>query len=159
MIYSKACSYAIRAMVQLTLIRSDGYVRVDELLKGTDLPRQFVSKIFGELVRRDLLLSAKGRGGGFALARAPELITLYDIVATIDGDEQFDQCIVGMAECDDQQPCPLHDDFKTTRTCIKKFLQETTLKYMSRTVKRKLQLIGKEVRKSKSKSKRIGRRY
>ena len=153
MIYSNACSYAIRAMTRLALVRPDGYVLLDELCEGTDLPRHFVAKIFQDMVRKGLLLSAKGRGGGFALARTPQQITLYDIVAVVDGTEQFDRCVVGMATCDDHQPCPQHDQFKAIRSHIKNFLADLTLEEMSQTLGRKMQLLGTQIAPPKSKSK------
>ena len=44
MIYSNACSYAIQAMTRLALVRPDGYVLLDELCEGTDLPRHLDRK-------------------------------------------------------------------------------------------------------------------
>ncbi len=153
MIFSSACAYAIRAMTQLALVRPNGYVLLDELCEGNELPRHFVAKIFQDLVRQGLLVSAKGRGGGFALARPPEQITLYDVVAVIDGVEQFDQCVVGIAQCSDKAPCPQHDQFKNVRESIKKLLKETTLTRLSNTLGRKLELIGRDIPKPASKSK------
>lgn len=153
MIYSNACAYAIRAIARLAMLRPDGYLLLDELCEGTDLPRHFVAKIFQDLVRKGLLTSAKGRGGGFALARKPSEITLYDIVEVIDGVEQFDQCVVGMTRCNDEQPCPQHDQWKTIRTQIKKFLTTTTLERMSKTLEKKLELTGTPIPEPKSKSK------
>ncbi len=153
MIYSNACAYAIRAMSHLAMMRPDGYVLLDELCEGTDLPRHFVAKIFQELVRHGLLVSAKGRGGGFALAHKPDKITLYDIVAAVDGVSGLDQCVVGMAKCDDKQPCPQHDQWKKVRSHIRDFLQDTTLTEMAGTLDKKLSLLGMAPRKPKSKSK------
>lgn len=158
MIYSKACAYAILALTQLSMIRPDGYVLLEDLCAGQDLPRHFVAKIFQDLVRKGLLRSAKGRGGGFALARPAEQITLYEIVAMIDGVSQFDECIVGMAQCNDETPCPQHDAFKPIRQHIKEFLQTTTLARMSSTLTRKLELIGQELPAPTSKSKPVASR-
>lgn len=141
MIYSNACAYAIRAMSQLAMLRPDGFMLLDELCDGTDLPRHFVAKIFQDLVRKGLLASAKGRGGGFALPRSPDQITLYDIVAAVDGADHLEDCVVGMARCDDKQPCPQHDQWKSVREHLRKFLKETTLTTMSATLQRKLQLV------------------
>ncbi|MCE9591803.1 MAG: Rrf2 family transcriptional regulator [Planctomycetes bacterium] len=153
MIYSRACSYAIRAMSRLAMLRPEGYVLLEELCEGTDLPKHFVAKIFQELVRRGLLSSAKGRGGGFALSRAPAKITLYDIVAAVDGVEELDHCVVGMARCDDEQPCPQHDQWKAVRNQLRRFLAETTLERMSTTLHKKLELMGGPVPVLKHKSK------
>lgn len=153
MIYSNACAYAIRAMTRLALLRPEGYVLLDELCQDSDLPRHFVAKIFQDLVRKGLLTSAKGRGGGFALTRKPGEITLYDIVAVIDGVEALDACAVGMSRCDDRQPCPQHDQWKPIRQQLKGFLMQTTLETMSATLRRKLDLLGKPVPELTSKSK------
>jgi len=142
MIYSNACAYAIRAVARLAMIKPDGYVRLDELCEGTDLPRHFVAKIFQDLVRRGLLTSAKGRRGGFALARKPQKITLYDIVDAVDGVEGLNSCIVGLANCDDKQPCPQHEQWKAIRSQIRSFISETTVDRLSNTLKNKLELLG-----------------
>ncbi|MFP4144477.1 MAG: RrF2 family transcriptional regulator [Phycisphaeraceae bacterium] len=145
MIYSNACAYAIRAMTRLAMLRPDGYVLLDELCADSDLPRHFVAKIFQDLVRKGLLVSAKGRGGGFALARKPEQIRLLDIVAVIDGVDQLDACVVGMAKCNDRQPCPHHDEWKPIRNQLKSFLLETTLKQMAQTLRKKLEAAGETI--------------
>jgi Rrf2 family protein len=155
MIYSKQCAYAIRALTRLTMVRPNGYVLLDELCEGTDLPRHFVAKIFQDLVRKGLLQSAKGRGGGFALARKPDKIMLYEIVGLIDGHDQFEDCVVGMSKCDDQQPCPQHDDWVRIRAHIRKFLQDTDLQQMADTYSKKLELIGMKLPEPKSRSKPV----
>lgn len=155
MIYSNACAYAIRAMARLAMVRPDGYVLLDELCEGTDLPRHFVAKIFQDLVRKGLLTSAKGRGGGFALARKPARITLYDIVAAIDGVERLDQCVVGMERCNDQQPCPQHDQWVGIRQHLANFLRTTTLERMAETLQVKLEMLGKTMPEPRSKSKPV----
>jgi Rrf2 family iron-sulfur cluster assembly transcriptional regulator len=157
MIYSNACSYAIRAMTRLAMLRPDGYVLLDELCEGTDLPRHFVAKIFQDLVRKGLLTSAKGRGGGFALASPAKQTTLYDIVSMVDGVESLDACVVGMVKCSDDQPCPQHDQWKPIRAELKKFLLSTTLDNMAGTLDKKMQLIGQPMPKLASKSKPLAR--
>lgn len=142
MIFSNACAYAIRALSRLAMIRPEGFALLDEVCDGSHLPRHFVAKIFQDLVRRGLLASAKGRGGGFALARPANQITLYDIVAVIDGVESLDQCVVAMARCDDLQPCPQHDEWKAIRNNLKEYLRKTTLEQMSSTLQKKLELVG-----------------
>lgn len=139
MIYSSACAHAIRAMSHLAMLNPDEYVLIDDLCKQAELPRHFVAKIFQQLVKHELLNSAKGRGGGFSLAFEPDDISLWDIIDAVDGTERFEQCVVGMAQCDDKQPCPQHDQFKALRKQIKQYLQETTLAQMGHALERKLE--------------------
>jgi len=155
MIYSNACSYAIRAMTRLAVLRPDSYVLLDELCEDSDLPRHFVAKIFQDLVRKGLLLSAKGRGGGFALARPADKITLYDIVAIVDGSEQLERCVVGYSTCNDTQPCPHHEQWKPIKLQINEFLNHTTLAMMAVSMQSKLAILGRELPKPTSKSKPV----
>ncbi len=141
MIYSSACGYAIRALTWMALRKPEGYMLLNDICEQAALPRHFLAKIFQDLVRRGLLVSAKGRGGGFALARPADQITLYEVVEAIDGVGALSQCVVGMARCDDRQPCPQHDDWKAIRSQIHDFLQETTLERIAGTLDKKMQLI------------------
>ena len=131
MIYSTTCAYAIRAMSRLAMIKPQGHMRISEICEGTDLPAHFVSKILSDLVRAGLLTSSRGRGGGYALARKPGLITLYDIVAAVDGESQFNKCVTCLSCCDDKQPCAQHEHFKPIRKTIIDYVRSTTLKDIS----------------------------
>lgn len=142
MIYSSACAHAIRALSQLVIMSSDRFVLLDELCDEADLPRHFVGKIFQNLVHQGILVSARGRGGGFALARSPSEITLWDVVEVVDGVGEMDQCVVGIARCDDSQPCPQHDEWKGIRSQIKRYLRETTLEKAGNTLRGKLDRYG-----------------
>ncbi|MEM9414390.1 MAG: Rrf2 family transcriptional regulator [Planctomycetota bacterium] len=142
MMYSTTCSYSIRALCRLTVISPDGYARIQDICEGSELPSHFIAKIFRDLVRAGLLLSAKGRGGGYALARPAKDIRLYDIVDAIDGVAIYQQCVVGLAQCDDKQPCPQHEHFKAIRQRMLSYLNSTTLEDMSEALSRKLDLLG-----------------
>ncbi len=136
MIYSAASSYAIRAMSQMAQQCAEGeYVILDTLCDEADLPRAFVAKIFQVLVRRGLLVSAKGRHGGFALARRPEEITFQEIVQAVDGPLNSDMCIAGHGPCGGSELCGLHDAWEPVRREIASFLAETTLAGRRRTAR------------------------
>jgi Rrf2 family protein len=127
MIFSGTTEYAIRALSELASRNVQGTILLDDLLAGTDLPRDFIAKIFQKLVRAGLLRSAKGRGGGFALARPQHEIRLIDIVEAIEGPYRLDRCVVGLERCNDQMPCSQHDLYKPIRQRLKDYLSTTTL--------------------------------
>lgn len=141
MMYSTTCAYAMRAMCRLAAIRQDGYVSMHEICEGTDLPEHFIAKILRDLAHADLLNSAKGRRGGFALTRSANEISLYDIIDVIDGTEQYNGCVLGLADCDDKQPCPQHEYVKPIRRQILGYLKSTTLDEMGVALLEKEQLI------------------
>ena len=126
MIFSSASEYAIRGVAELAARGGGGRMLLDEIVAGTGLPRDFVAKVFQKLVHSGLLDSAKGRGGGFSLARAAHEITLMHIVEAMEGPQAYDRCVVGLERCTDQMPCAQHDLYKPIRQRIKDYLVTTT---------------------------------
>lgn len=61
-------------------------VRIDDLASTEDVPANFLAQILGELKNGKLVVSRRGVQGGFLLARAPDQISLYDIIQVIEGD-------------------------------------------------------------------------
>jgi Rrf2 family protein len=137
MIYSNTTEYAIRGLAELVCRSGGRNVLLDDLVAGTDLPRDFMAKIFQRLVRAGILRSAKGRGGGFALTRPAHETTLLSIVEAIDGPSHLDQCVVGLEKCSDTMPCPQHDLYKPIRQRLKGYLTTTTLADMAASLRSK----------------------
>jgi Rrf2 family protein len=126
--FSTTTEYAIRGIAELAVRAEPGQpVLLDELVKGTDLPRDFLAKVFQRLVKGGVLRSAKGRGGGFSLPRPPHELTLMMIVAAIDGPQLMDRCVLGLARCNDTMPCAQHDLYKPIRQRLKAYLETTTV--------------------------------
>jgi len=146
MLYSKPCEYAIRALSYLAQPNGHHVAQGREIARAEKLPAPVLGKILQELVRKGLLDSRRGPGGGFRLARRPELITLRDVVAAIDGLDHFVECAVGLERCSDEAPCPLHDGFKGLRDQVMNYLERTSLSEMARAVARKKQLLRKQRR-------------
>jgi Rrf2 family protein len=141
MIYSKPCEYAIRALAYLARMRPNRPARAQQIARAENLPAPVLGKVLQELARRGLLESRRGPGGGFRLARRPELITLRDVVAAIDGLDGFLQCAVGLERCADDSPCPLHDTWKALRAQMMEYLESITVAQMAEAVARKKQLL------------------
>ena len=139
MIFSGPTEYAIRAMSELAALNLGRPVLLDELVEGTGLPRDFVAKIFQKLVRGGVLCSAKGRGGGFVLARPAHETTLMHVVEAVEGPQVFDRCVVGFDRCNDQMPCPQHDLFKPIRQRLNDYLRTTTMADLAASLKAKKQ--------------------
>ena len=137
MIFSSATEYAIRGVSELAARNAVGPVLLDELVAGTGLPRDFVAKIFQKLVRAGVLRSAKGRNGGFALAKAAHEITLMDIVEAVDGPQVMDACVIGLEKCNDNMPCAQHDLYKPIRQRLQDYLRTTTLADMAASLRTK----------------------
>jgi Rrf2 family transcriptional regulator, iron-sulfur cluster assembly transcription factor len=146
MIFSRLCQYAIQAMTSLA-ITPRGAARAEKIARDEGIPRPILSKVLQDLVRKGLLESRRGPGGGFTLSRRPELVTLRDIVAAIDGLDQFYTCVTGLSACSDEVPCPLHNMWKEMRVGLMETFETTTLRDLARaTVRKKRALTGEKRR-------------
>jgi Rrf2 family iron-sulfur cluster assembly transcriptional regulator len=131
MLLSRTSAYAVRAAIHLA--SRDGeeaeeeFVRVSELAGALDVPQNYLSKILHQLVGAGLLASGRGPRGGFRLARAPEAITLADLVEAVEPGRAQRRCLLGRPECTDSHPCPLHERWLRLGDDIDHFLHETSL--------------------------------
>src|ERR1035437_5031409 len=140
MIFSRPCEYAIRALTHMAASPAE-ITSALEIAKAEDVPLPALSKVLQELVRKGLLESRRGPGGGFRLSRRPELITLRDIVAAIDGLDHFMDCVAGLKVCSEEASCPLHKTWSGMRTQILSSLETTTLAQMSQAAQKKNDLL------------------
>lgn len=126
--FSKSCEYAIRAVIFIGQRSGNGArVGVKEIAEGIDSPTPFIAKILQELGKHRLVQSAKGPNGGFYLNDATRNRSLIDVVRAIDGDQLFSGCALGLKQCAESKPCPLHNSFKLLRNELKKILESATL--------------------------------
>ena len=142
MIYSRSCEYALRALTFLAVLDDRRMATVKEISEQEQLPKQFLAKLLQAMARAGIVASVKGPGGGFALALRPEEITLYDVVNCIDGVVDFDRCAVGLVECNDSQPCPLHDQWKVLRESIRMYLMRNNLLTLRIALEQKREMLG-----------------
>lgn len=127
MIFSKQTSYAIRALVYLAQNHSKGAALATTIAKAENLPAPFLSKLLGELSANGVITGTRGRGGGFALAKEPCDIPLYDIFLLYDGLTLAKDCLLGCGVCSDETACCIHRHWKGTKSAIEVFLKSTTI--------------------------------
>jgi Rrf2 family protein len=129
--FSASCHYGLQAMFYIAAHCKDGCnIELKEIAEERDIPKHFLSKILQQLVRHKYLCSMKGPHGGFRLNQDPASIRLIDIVEAIDGVEIFDECGIGLKQCNEIDPCPIHDDFKLLREQVKELFQTKTLEVL-----------------------------
>ncbi len=72
--------YGLRCMLQLALPQTDEPSPVSLVAKNEGLSPEYTGKLLNLLRQAELVDSVRGRNGGFVLARAPENISLADIL-------------------------------------------------------------------------------
>lgn len=131
--FSKASEYGIRAVIYIakkSLL--DKKISLKEVAKAIDSPEAYTSKILQKLVKNNIINSDKGPTGGFSMDEQKlEKVRLSAIIFTIDGDDIYNGCGLGLKKCNEKMPCPLHNQFKIIREELKKMLETTTLKSLA----------------------------
>jgi len=137
MLFSKACTYAIRASVLITLKEMKekrNFIPIRELSDELDLSFHFLTKIMQELTEARIMESFRGPNGGVGFTRPARQIMLLDIVAAVDGMNLFTQCAMGLPGCGEATPCPLHNAWARRRADLMKMLSKTSLTNLARDI-------------------------
>lgn len=132
MLFSRSAEYAIRAVTFLARQPSGKLTGAREISEAEQIPMPFLWKILQNLARRKLIRSFKGLRGGYELARPAEQITLDAIVLVTDGGGVTENCVLGLPQCGEENPCPLHPAWKEIRTRLTAMLEENTLADLAR---------------------------
>jgi Rrf2 family protein len=130
---SQKARYALRALVELG--RADGaQLTSGELSARADAPRKFLEAILLELARNHLVISRRGKFGGYVLARPPSEISFAEVIRVIDGPLALAPCVsprLGYRKCDDcpddPRLCSLREALRRARDATAKVLETYTL--------------------------------
>lgn len=100
------------------------------------LPAPVVSKILKHLARAGLLQSFRGAKGGYGLARAPEAVSLADIVAAMEGPISLTHCAdAGDAGgCQYHSGCVVSSNWSRINQVVQQALEGISLKDMTRPI-------------------------
>lgn len=127
--FSKACEYGIRAAIfiaEQSLLNNK--VSKVVIAKAIDSPVEFTAKTLQILTKAGIVNSDRGPHGGFYFNQNQlHSIFLSDIVSLIDGNGIYENCGLGLKECSEDQPCPVHSQFKAIRSNLKKMLEHSSL--------------------------------
>ncbi|MET1754681.1 Rrf2 family transcriptional regulator [Novosphingobium sp. RD2P27] len=82
---SQKTRYSIRALQHLADRYKQGPVRLDEIVTAQNIPRKFLTVILSELVREGIVISHRGRSGGYELALSPVDVRYGDIIRVTRG--------------------------------------------------------------------------
>jgi Rrf2 family protein len=81
---SAKSDYALRAVIELASA-GDGPVKGERIAQAQEIPLKFLENILGDLRHAGIVRSQRGADGGYWLARAPDAITVADVVRAVDG--------------------------------------------------------------------------
>lgn len=131
---SQASGYAATCLAYIDSVA--GSVFVKDIAEATGIPAPYLAKIVQVLAKKGLVKTQRGIGGGVALARKADTISIYEICMALDDPGVMPKCILGTAVCSDERACPAHEFWKVQRAKIYAFLQQTTVADLSKSKNR-----------------------
>ncbi len=129
---SQKAKYALRALVALAQAGGD-QVSAAELSLRADAPRKFLEAILLELSRNQLVISRRGKFGGYILGRPSAEISFAQVIRVIDGPLALAPCVsprLGFrkcADCPDLEACTLREALLRARDATAEVLEAYSL--------------------------------
>ena len=124
---SRAATYAVYGLRQLAMQANGHPVALASVAKAAGLPKAHLAKIFQHLVKKRILRSGRGVGGGFRLTHSPERITLLDIIEAVEGPSLLDGCLLTPGPCRLRGHCQVAQKLTEAERSMDRVLRETTL--------------------------------
>ena len=129
---SQKAKYALRALVALCKIPHGNSLMISEISRDQAIPKKFLEQILLELKRAGIVMSRRGRLGGYALLRAPSEVTFGEVLRLIDGPIAPLPCLSKIAyrrcsDCTDEATCEIRHVFARVTLATREVLDHTSL--------------------------------
>jgi len=122
---SQTAEYALRAIVHLAY--NPGAPQTNkQISESTLVPMPYLSKVLQGMARAGLVRSHRGVHGGFALARSPAEMTVYEIIQSVDPLARIKTCPLGL-KAHGVNLCPLHRRLDNAMALVEQAFKESTI--------------------------------
>jgi Rrf2 family protein len=85
--------YAMRAMVHLAAAPTGEIVHIADISREWDVPENLLRQLIPKLVKSGFVTTSRGRDGGIKLCRSASLISVLEIIESIEGALQLNECL------------------------------------------------------------------
>jgi Rrf2 family protein len=133
---TRETEYALAGLAALARRQPGTAAPLSGLAEAEDLPASFLAKIFQKLARHGIVQARRGAGQGYSLAKAPEAVTVLEVIEAVEGSGYLDRCLFWGGRCGGTNPCLLHDRWSTIKPQLRALLEGTTLADLSGTAAR-----------------------
>ncbi len=124
---TRACDYAVRALLYMSAKPRGTVFMRSELSKLSDVPDSFLGKILQNLAKADILVSERGKKGGFRLEKDPADISMYDVILAVEGEFKITDCLADVFYCKRTDFCKVHIVWNDIQETLISKLQSTKI--------------------------------
>ena len=125
--------YAIRVLIDMAQRGETDFHPLHELAARQKLSEKYLEAILGTLVKNQILEGARGKGGGYKLAKPAAELTVWEILNTIETSISPVECVAdGKNGCERADFCPTLPMWKDLAKIIKDYFSGITIKQLAR---------------------------
>jgi Rrf2 family protein len=124
---SRTAKHALRACIILAQMPRDEFRGAGSIAGEIEAPTNYLGKLLKTLAERGVLVSQKGAGGGFQLAKPAAKTLLSEVVEPFDKVSLWGGCLMGNGACSPKNPCALHHRAAEVRDAYIDVLRSSTL--------------------------------
>ena len=130
--FSKSTEYALRATIFIAQKGSEeNKMGIDEISKAIGSPRSFTAKILQLLTKDNRIVSSvRGPNGGFYITDKAKKLPARCILEAMGEDEIWDKCVLGLTQCSEKRPCPMHAEYKLIKKQLIQLFEKKTIQLL-----------------------------
>jgi Rrf2 family protein len=117
-------------MIDLAEHYGNAPVHIGDIAKRQDISVKYLEQLIIPLKKAQYIKSIRGPKGGHMLAKAPENITVGEIVRVLEGGIEFMECLEEPDSCERSSRCPVRDIWGEAANALKVTLDSFTLSGM-----------------------------
>ncbi len=131
--FSKATEYALRATIYIAQKSTkEKKIGIDEISKAIDSPQSFTAKILQALTKDNKVVSSvRGPNGGFFLTEKAKKLPVRSILQAMGEDDVLEKCVLGLKQCSEIIPCPMHAQYKSIKQQLIKLFVTKTIQHLA----------------------------
>ena len=119
--------YALRAVVEIAERNSTVPVPIRDFAKAQGISTKYAKQLMNHLGKAGIVQGFRGVGGGYALARDPQEITVLDIYRALDEDVNLAPCVNVNTDCERKDSCAAKDFWLDMSGVLLNELRSTTI--------------------------------
>jgi Rrf2 family protein len=125
-VLNKETDYAVRALISLGM-KPEGWVSAKMISDEQAIPYQFLRRILQELIRRGLVVSKEGAGGGVRLGKNPDGIGVAEVIEIFQGKVQVSECMFRKQLCSNRANCVLRHEIMRIEQMVNEEFSKVTI--------------------------------
>ncbi len=126
---SKTGRYGVRAVLYIAANTSEEHlIGVRKLSHDIGVSEHMLSKVLQFMTRRNIIVSKKGRNGGFYMTEAQKKRTIMDVIRVLEQTQYLmSACLMGQKNCEQGLHCPYRDRVATIRSELREIYATDTI--------------------------------